>query len=292
MNENMTEYDIAIIGTGPAGISAAINAAIRKKKFIIFGSENLSAKVECSHIISNYPALPEISGKELNKKLAAHLKQMNIKITNERITGVYDLGKYFMLLADQKEFKANSVILATGAQNVAEIGNERALLGKGVSYCATCDGNFYKGKTIAVISDNKGSEEEVEFLADLASKVYFYPSYKTDYSKDNVERLTSPVRCVNGERHADGITLSDGTNIAVDGVFFLKQSVSADVLVSGLEMNSGSIAVKHDMSTNIKGCFACGDCTGKPYQIAKAIGEGNTALHSAITYLSELKNKA
>ena len=292
MSENMTEYDIAIIGTGPAGISAAINAAIRKKKFILFGSENLSAKVECSHIISNYPALPQISGKELNQKLAAHLKQMNIKITNERITGVYNLGKYFMLLADQKEFKANSVILATGAQNVAEICNERALLGKGVSYCATCDGNFYKGKTIAVISDNKESEEEVDFLADLASKVYFYPSYKTDYSKDNVERLTSPAKSVDGERHADGITLSDGRHIAVDGVFFLKQSVSADVLVSGLEMNSGSIAVNHDMSTNIKGCFACGDCTGKPYQIAKAIGEGNTALHSAITYLSELKNKA
>ncbi|MGN0699324.1 MAG: NAD(P)/FAD-dependent oxidoreductase [Ruminiclostridium sp.] len=292
MSENMTEYDIAIIGTGPAGISAAINAAIRKKKFILFGSENLSAKVKCSHIISNYPALPQISGKELNQKLAAHLKQMNIKITNERITGVYNLGKYFMLLADQKEFKANSVILATGAQNVAEICNERALLGKGVSYCATCDGNFYKGKTIAVISDNKESEEEVDFLADLASKVYFYPSYKTDYSKDNVERLTSPAKSVDGERHADGITLADGTHIAVDGVFFLKQSVSADVLVSGLEMNGGSIAVNHDMSTNIKGCFACGDCTGKPYQIAKAIGEGNTALHSAITYLSELKNKA
>lgn len=292
MSENMTEYDIAIIGTGPAGISAAINAAIRKKKFILFGSENLSAKVECSHIISNYPALPQISGKELNQKLAAHLKQMNIKITNERITGVYNLGKYFMLLADQKEFKANSVILATGAQNVAEICNERALLGKGVSYCATCDGNFYKDKTIAVISDNKESEEEVDFLADLASKVYFYPSYKTDYSKDNVERLTSPAKSVDGERHADGITLADGTHIAVDGVFFLKQSVSADVLVSGLEMNGGSIAVNHDMSTNIKGCFACGDCTGKPYQIAKAIGEGNTALHSAITYLSELKNKA
>lgn len=292
MSENMTEYDIAIIGTGPAGISAAINAAIRKKKFILFGNENLSAKVECSHIISNYPALPQISGKELNQKLAAHLKQMNIKITNERITGVYNLGKYFMLLADQKEFKANSVILATGAQNVAEICNERALLGKGVSYCATCDGNFYKGKTIAVISDNKESEEEVDFLADLASKVYFYPSYKTDYSKDNVERLTSPAKSVDGERHADGITLADGTHIAVDGVFFLKQSVSADVLVSGLEMNGGSIAVNHDMSTNIKGCFACGDCTGKPYQIAKAIGEGNAALHSAITYLSELKNKA
>lgn len=284
-------YDIAIIGTGPAGISAAINAAIRKKKFILFGNENLSAKVECSHLISNYPSLPEISGKELNERLAAHLKQMDIVITAERITGVYNMGKYFMLLADQKEYKADAVILATGAQTVKEINGERELLGRGVSYCATCDGNFYKDKTIAVISDNKESEEEVDFLAGLARKVYFYPSYKTDYSKENVEHLTNPAVSVDGERHADGITLKDGAHIAVDGVFFLKQSVSADVLLGGLEMSNGSIAVDRDMSTNIKGCFACGDCTGKPYQIAKAIGEGNTALHSAITYLSALKSK-
>lgn len=284
-------YDIAIIGTGPAGISAAINAAIRKKKFILFGSENLSAKVERSHLISNYPALPEISGKELNERLAAHLKQMDIVITAERITGVYNMGKYFMLLAAQKEYKADAVILATGAQTVKEIKGERELLGRGVSYCATCDGNFYKDKTIAVISDNKESEEEVDFLAGLARKVYFYPSYKTDYSKENVEHLTNPAVSVDGERHADGITLKDGAHIAVDGVFFLKQSVSADVLLGGLEMSNGSIAVDRDMSTNIKGCFACGDCTGKPYQIAKAIGEGNTALHSAITYLSALKSK-
>ncbi len=284
-------YDIAIIGTGPAGISAAINAKIRNKKFILFGSDKLSTKVECSHLISNYPALPEISGRELNEKLASHLKQMDIAVTNERITGVYNLGSYFMLLADQKEYKADTVILATGAQTVKEINGERELLGKGVSYCATCDGNFYMGKTIAVISDNKESEEEVDFLADLADKVYFYPSYKTDYSKENVQRLTSPAKSIDGERHADGITLADGTQFAVDGVFFLKQAVSADVLLGGLEMNDGSIAVNHDMSTNIKGCFACGDCTGKPYQIAKAVGEGNTALHSAITYLSVLKNK-
>lgn len=284
-------YDIAIIGTGPAGISAAINAAIRKKKFILFGSENLSAKVERSHLISNYPALPEISGKEMNERLAAHLKQMDIVITAERITGVYNMGKYFMLLADQKEYKADAVILATGAQTVKEIKGEREFLGRGVSYCATCDGNFYKDKTIAVINDNKESEEEVDFLAGLARKVYFYPSYKTDYSKENVEHLTNPAVSVDGERHADGITLKDGAHIAVDGVFFLKQSVSADVLLGGLEMSNGSIAVDRDMSTNIKGCFACGDCTGKPYQIAKAIGEGNTALHSAITYLSALKSK-
>ena len=98
MGENQAEYDIAIIGTGPAGISAAINARIRNKSFILFGNADLSAKVERSHIISNYPALPEISGSELNRRFAAHLEQMDIEITSERITGVYNIGKYFMLI--------------------------------------------------------------------------------------------------------------------------------------------------------------------------------------------------
>ena len=152
MGGNQAEYDIAIIGTGPAGISAAINARIRNKSFILFGNADLSAKIERSHTISNYPALPEISGSELNRKFAAHLEQMDIEITCERITGVYNIGKYFMLLAGQKEYKADAVILATGAQTVNEIKGERELLGKGVSYCATCDGNFYKGKTISAIT--------------------------------------------------------------------------------------------------------------------------------------------
>ena len=133
MGGNQAEYDIAIIGTGPAGISAAINARIRNKSFILFGNADLSAKVERSHIISNYPALPEISGSELNRKFAANLKQMDIEITCERITGVYNIGKYFMLLAGQKEYKADAVILATGAQTVNEIKGERELLGNGVS---------------------------------------------------------------------------------------------------------------------------------------------------------------
>ena len=282
MGGNQAEYDIAIIGTGPAGISAAVNARIRNKSFILFGNADLSAKVERSHIISNYPALPEISGSELNRRFATHLKQMDIEITCERITGVYNIGRYFMLLAGQKEYKADAVILATGAQTANEIKGERELLGKGVSYCATCDGNFYKGKTIAVISDNKESKEEVDFLAELAEKVYL---------RENVIRLSGFVKSVNGERHADGITLSDGSITAVDGVFFLKQTVSADVLLDGLEMNNGSVAVNRDMSTSVKGCFACGDCTGRPYQIAKAIGEGNVALHSAVAYLAENKGK-
>ncbi|MBS7398180.1 MAG: NAD(P)/FAD-dependent oxidoreductase, partial [Ruminiclostridium sp.] len=239
--------------------------------------------------IQNYPGFPDISGMELNEKLAEHMRRMDISFAEKRINGIYDIGGYFMLLAGENEYKADTVIIAAGARSVKELPGERELLGKGVSYCATCDGNFYKGKTIAVICDYKEAEEEVDFLAGLAEKVYFSPSYKTDFSRSNVVTLGSPVVSVKGEKHADAVSLKDGSEIAVDGVFFLRQSVSADILLNGLEMDNGSIAVGRDMSTSVKGCFAAGDCTGAPYQIAKAIGEGNTALHSAIRYLAGKK---
>ena len=285
----MEEYEIAIIGSGPAGISAAINAKVRKKSFILFGSRNLSEKVGNSHSIPNYPGLPDISGQELNKRLTMHMHSMDISVTEKRINGVYDIGSHFMLLAGQEEYMANTVIIATGARMVKELPGERELLGRGVSYCATCDGNFYKGKTIAVICDHKEAEDEVEYLAGLAEKVYFSPSYKTDFRRNNVITLSLPVVSVKGEKHADAVSLKDGSVIAVDGVFFLRQSVSADILLNGLEMDNGSIAVGRDMSTSVKGCFAAGDCTGAPYQIAKAIGEGNVALHSAIKYIADKK---
>lgn len=283
----MEEYEIAIVGSGPAGISAAINAKVRGKSFIIFGSKALSEKVGCSHLIQNFPGIPDVSGRELNEKLYEHISRMGISVTEKRINGIYDMGSYFMLLAGESEYKADSVIIATGARSVKELPGERELLGKGVSYCATCDGNFYKGRTIAVICDYKEAEEEVDYLSGLADKVYFSPLYKTDFSRDNIIALSSPVVSVKGEKHADSIMLKDGSEIAVDGVFFLRQSVSADILLNGLEMDNGSIAVGRDMATSVNGCFAAGDCTGAPYQIAKAIGEGNIALHSAIRYLAD-----
>ena len=107
----MEEYEIAIIGSGPAGISAAINAKVRKKSFILFGSRNLSEKVSISHSIPNYPGLPDISGQELNKRLTMHMHSMDISVTEKRINGVYDIGSHFMLLAGQEEYMANTVML-------------------------------------------------------------------------------------------------------------------------------------------------------------------------------------
>lgn len=283
-SDNM--FDIAIIGSGPAGVSAAINCKIRNKSFVLFGQKELSHKVEISEKINNYPGLPGISGEELNKKMREHLNELGIEITEERITGIYKMKDKFTLLADRKMFEARAVILCLGAETVKPLPNERELLGRGVSYCATCDGMLYKNKKIAVFCDNADSEEEVEYLSELASEVYYSHKFDSRINNENVVHLTSQIKSIIGENKVGKIELADGTEIDVDGVFFIKQAVAADVLLNKLEVKDGSIVVDRNMKTSVDGCFAAGDCTGLPYQIAKAVGEGNTAVHSAIKQLS------
>lgn len=279
-------FDVAIIGSGPAGISSAINCKIRNKSIVLFGQNELSHKVEISEKINNYPGLPNISGKELNAKMREHLDSMGIEITKERITGIYNMKGKFTLLANRKMFEARSVILCLGAETIKPLPNERELLGRGVSYCATCDGMLYKDKKIAVFCDNADGEEEVEYLSDLASEVYYSHKFTSKIDKANVTHLKSRITAVIGDGKVSGIELADGSRLDVDGVFFIKQAVSADVLLNKLEVQNGSIVVDKNMKTSIDGCFAAGDCTGTPYQIAKAVGEGNIAAHSAVKYLS------
>ncbi len=284
----METVDIAIIGSGPAGISAALNAKIRNKSYYLFGSMALSDKVQRSECISNYPAIPDIGGAEFNALLSKQLEQSGINITEKRITGIYNMGKYFALLSDMEEFDAKTVILATGVETVRPIPGERELLGRGVSYCATCDGNLYKGKTIAVVCDNTEMEEEVSYLSELAGNVYYLPLFKeSTVESENMIKLSSPIVEIKGEGRVSSVLLKNGEEIKVDGIFFLKQSISPTVLLRELESEDGHVKVNRKLETNIKGCFAAGDCTGTPYQIAKAVGEGNVAVHSAIKYLAE-----
>ena len=284
----METVDIAIIGSGPAGISAALNAKIRNKSYYLFGSMALSDKVQRSERISNYPAIPDIGGAEFNSLLSKQLEQSGINITEKRITGIYNMGKYFALLSDMEEFDAKTVILATGVETVRPIPGERELLGRGVSYCATCDGHLYKGKTIAVVCDNAEMEEEVSYLSELAEKVYYLPLFKgSTVESENMIKLSSPIVEIKGEGRVSSVLLKNGDEIKVDGIFFLKQSISPTVLLRELEAEDGHVKVNRKLETNIKGCFAAGDCTGTPYQIAKAVGEGNVAVHSAIKYLAE-----
>ncbi|MBE7085436.1 MAG: NAD(P)/FAD-dependent oxidoreductase [Clostridiales bacterium] len=279
-------YDVAIIGGGPAGVSAAVTLKSLHKNFIWFGKKALSEKIRKAELVRNYPGLPAVSGEELAKAFSAHIAEMGIEITEKTVTGVYMLGTHYAIACDKETFEAKSVILATGVEAVKPIVGELEFLGRGVSYCATCDGFLYKDKTIAVVCASKEFEHEAEYLADLAGKVYFVPVYKdANITRENVEIVRGFPTGVQGERKVSSLVFKD-KEIAVDGVFFLKSAISPSALVPGLEMENGHVKVDRDCKTNLAGCFACGDCTGRPYQYAKASGEGNVSAHSAVAYLA------
>lgn len=281
-------YDCIIIGSGPAGLSAAINLKTYNKNFLWFGNAALSEKVEKAEMIHNYPGIPGVSGKELQQAFLKHKEEMGLEITDKIVSTIYDMGGYYNVMAENQFFETESIILAMGVIAMNQYSGEADFVGRGVSYCATCDGALYKGKKIAVVSTAKRFEHEVEFLADLAEKVYFFPFYKDcEVESDNVEFVKKAIKEVKGGFRADTLLLGDGEALEVDGIFIMRNSIAPTTLFPKLELTDGHIGVNRSMETNVKGVFAAGDCTGKPYQYTKAVGEGNVAAHSVIEYLGE-----
>jgi thioredoxin reductase (NADPH) len=284
-------YDIAIIGSGPAGISAALNARIRKKKFIIFGNKELTSKLTKAHKINNYLGFYGKSGKELQEEFSKHLKKMDINIIEERINNVYAMGDYFALMVNEKVYEATSVILATGVQYGKLFDGEERLLGKGVGYCATCDAPLYRDKVVTIVSYNKHEEEEANFIASIASKVNYIPMYEEEVEVDSAIEIINdtPVEII-GEDKVKKLKLKD-SEIETDGIFILRDSISPGQLVPGLKIVDNHIKVDRLMKTNIEGCFAAGDVVGKPYQYIKSAGEGNIAALSAVSYVDSIAKK-
>lgn len=282
-------YDIAIIGSGPAGLSAAINAQIRNKKIIIFGNQNFSNKLIKAPKINNYLGFYSINGQELKKQFENHIKSMGINIKFERINNVYAMGEYFALMAGDNTYEAKTVILATGIEFTRPLKGEEEFLGRGVGYCATCDAPLYRNKVVSIIGYNKEAEEEANFVSELASKVYYIPMYNGQYSlRGTVEIIKDTPLEVTGDLKVRKLVLKN-RDIETDGVFPLKDSVPPSQLVPGLEMEEGHIKVDKNMQTNIPGCFACGDCVGKPYAYMKSAGEGQVAALKAVSLLDAWK---
>ena len=282
-------YDCIIIGTGPAGLSAALNLKTYKKSFVWFGSKNLSDKVQKAEKITNYPGFPELTGQELFSHFTDHIQSAGLDITEKTVTNVMSVGTYYMVLADNEVYEAKTLILAMGVMTAKLLKGEDELLGRGVSYCATCDGMFYKDKEIAVLCNDPKYEHEVEYLADLAAKVTYFPMFSdSQIKKENVTISKDFPLEIKGSDRVTGLVLKSGKVLELDGIFCLRNAIAPSKLVSGLEIENGHIKVDRTQKTNLPGCFAAGDCTGRPYQYTKAVGEGNVAAHSCISYLAEI----
>jgi len=285
-------YDIAIIGTGPAGLSAAVTARIRNKTVLLLGSKDLSPKVTKAHAIQNYLGLPNIPGAELGAAFQRSLDSVGVEVTEDKITAAYNMGDYYALQGANTFYEASTLILATGMIPGKLLPGEEALLGRGVSYCATCDAALYRGKDVAVIGYSSKEEHEAAFLSEIAASVAYFPMYK------EIENLPESVKVISDRpkevTEADGkrqVVTGEG-QYAFDGVFILRDSISPGQLVPGLEIDGNHVKVDRTMATSLPGCFACGDVVGLPYQYIKSAGEGNVAALSAVQYLDMKKHSA
>lgn len=282
-------YDIAIIGTGPAGISAAITAKLRNKNIILFGNKDLSDKINKAHSIKNYTGLPNVTGEELATALKNHLNDLDIDITEKRVNAVYSMGEYFALQVGKEMIESKSLIIATGVTASKTLENEDEFLGRGVSYCATCDAHFCKGKDVAVIAYTKEAEEDALFLSEVCSSIKYFPLY--DISNEifdkygNIQIIKDKPIGFAGNMKAERI-ICENSSYDAFSTFVVRNNISADKLVPGLKTDGTHIIVDLQMETNIKGLFACGDIAGKPYQYIKSAGQGNIAALSAVAYLA------
>lgn len=280
--------DCIIIGSGAAGISAALTLKANGKDFMLLGTRALSEKIEKAESIRNYPGLSNVTGKEFVRALQAQLSDMEITITEEKAIGVYALnGKFGVATQQGNYYESKALILACGVEAVKTIDGETEFAGRGVSFCATCDGALYKGKTIAVFCTSKRLEHEIGYLANFAQKVYLIPMYKpVEIQKENIEIVRKMPIKIDGEKRVEKLIFKD-EELKIDGLFSLRESISPVTLINGLETENGHVLVTRNMQTNLSGLFAAGDCTGRPYQYTKAAGEGNVAAHAVSEYLAE-----
>ena len=286
----MKRYDIAIIGTGPAGLEAALTANARNKSVLLIGSRDLSNKVAKAHGILNYLGLPNVSGETMAKAFKDQIADAGIEITEGKVMYAYPMGDYFALQADYTDEipEATTVILATGLAQTKGLPGEDKFLGSGVSYCATCDARFYSGKKTIVVGYSPKEEEEADFLSEIADEVLYFPQYKDEvHTCEKVKVIKETPLEITGNMKAEALRTGSGTYEA-DGIFILRESIAPDKMVPGLALRDGHVEVNLNMETNIPGCFAAGDITGTPYQYIKAAGQGNVAALSAVSYISKL----
>ena len=256
-------YDLLVVGGGPAGLTAAIHARARNKSVLVISNDPAASPLGKAPEMANYPGLPGVTGKELLDRLLAQAKDLGAELRPGRALSVMPMGKSVMVSVGNDAVEGSAVILALGVSRAAPLKGEAELLGRGVSYCATCDGMFYRNKSVVCAGDAPNFEEEVEFLRSIGCQVA-------------VKRLAGLSILGEGK----------GEDTPCDGVFLLRASIAPAHLAPGLELADGYIKVDGRMATNLRGVYAAGDCTGQPLQLAKAVGQGQTAAHFALEGLA------
>lgn len=295
-------YDIIIVGAGPAGLTSALYALRANKKVLVLEANSYGGQILNANKVDNYPGLPDVSGFEFATNLYNQVNKYGLEIKYETVLKIDENKTVF---TTNNSYRARAIIIATGAKNrKLNVKDEDIYLGKGVSYCATCDGNFFKNKIVAVVGGGNAALEDALYLSDLASKVYLIHRRDTfrgedKYlelleSKENVEFiLNSNVIKLNGNDVLESIDvkgIDDSVKqIDVSGLFIaVGQEPTNQIFSSLIKLDkSGYIESDDGVHTNVSGIYVAGDARVKKLrQLTTAVGDGSVA---AVTAISEMK---
>ena len=285
-------YDMIIIGGGPAGLSAAVAAQGRGKQVLVISNPAEHNPLSKAPVIHNYLGLPGRSGRALMEEFTRHALDMGAELRTGRVLTVMNMGESFFLTVGSDVYECKKLILAGGISRGSKYPGEEALVGHGVSYCATCDGMLYRKRAVVVIGRAKDAPLEANYLAQIGCQV----TYVSPSAPAGLDSAIPAVRAgrleIVGEGSVSGVK-ADGAVIPCEGVFILRETVAPNDLLPELALEDGYIRVNRSMETNLPGIYAAGDCTGKPLQISKAVGEGLIAAQAAAEAIeAEMQQKA
>jgi len=297
-----TIYDLIIVGAGPAGMNAAVYASRYRLKTLVIG-EVFGGLIPEAYEICNFLACYRIKGMELAKRMIEHAKAEGAIIKNEKVTSIEKFKNYFEVKTNENTYKSRSVILATGTEKrKLNLKNEDKLLGKGISYCATCDASFFKNKIVGVAGGGDTALTSALLLAEYAKKVFiiyrrdkFYraePAWQEQVSRNRKIKCLFNLEVVEliGKDKLRAIKLNNGKVMKIDGLFIEIGTIPKKELAEqlNLKLENGYIFVNKNQETNVSGVFAAGDITNNPLkQIITAASEGAVAVHSAYEYVKK-----
>ena len=283
-------YDIAVIGSGPAGLSAAINARARGKSVLVVGNDYRESPLYRAERVDNYLGMPGQTGAELMEAYRRHAEGMEVDLRVGRVLNIMQMeGTSYLSIGSDME-TAKAVVLTTGVARGKKLPGEARYLGRGVSYCATCDGMLYRGKPVAVVGLAPDAPEEANFLQGIGCQVTYVSAKKPEGLVPAIDWVQQTGRLeILGEDAVTALHIGD-TELPTQCVFLLRSAFPPTDLLPDLALEDGYITVDRQMRTNLPGVFAAGDCTGLPLQLSKAVGEGLVAGQAAAEYVDQLSN--
>ena len=276
-------YDIIILGSGPAGLAAAVAARGRNKSVLVAGNPWQDSPLARAERVDNYPGLPGRTGLALLEEFYRHASGLGADFVVGKVLALLAWNGFSLTVGSQVH-QGRALILAPGVVRAAKYPGEAEYLGRGVSYCASCDGMLYRNRPVTVVGLAPDAPQEANYLHSLGCQVVYVAPRQPQGLDETIPYVKAGRLAVRGERTVTGLE-ADGALLPCAGVFILRRAVAPTDLLPALETEEGVIRVDRRMATSVPGVFAAGDCTGGPLQVSKAVGEGHVAALSACEYL-------